>query len=338
MTIYNIPIEPYEERYSKQWYRWIFKEFHKRTGSYHEVKGNRITDSIKDGVFLDVCGTNYWKSIQLALLCQLFHTRDIRNGDVLFFHDLWFPGLEMVAYMRDALEIDVKICGILHAGTYDPWDFLYQKGMDKWGGLCEMAWLEIVDAIFVATRFHKELFVSKRTTERKEADKIYVTGLPIYNEWCEDRTKKENIVVFPHRLDVEKGPNVWENIIEVLSPRLPHWDFISTKEATNDKEEYYQILNRSKIAVSCARQETWGIAMQECLFCDCFPVVPNRLSYPEMYVSEFIYNSTEELVDKIVGLTSPSGDQFEKMSINREWLELRGKAALPSMISIMEAL
>ena len=42
-------------------------------------------------------------------------------------------GLEMLAYVRDGLGLKFKIVGILHAGTYDPHDFLTQKGMASWG-------------------------------------------------------------------------------------------------------------------------------------------------------------------------------------------------------------
>jgi hypothetical protein len=141
--IYQIPIEPFEERYTNQWMRWFPREFQSRKVPYKLITGDTLTDGIKNGSFLDVCGTNFYKATQLQHICKLFHTREIKTGDIFFFHDLWFPGLEMVAYMRDGLGIDVKICGVLHAGTYDMWDFLFQKGMARWGGLCEMAWAQI---------------------------------------------------------------------------------------------------------------------------------------------------------------------------------------------------
>jgi len=130
--IYNVPIESLEERYSKQWNCWFPEEFKRLKIESKTIYPTPLSNKIQQGSFLDVITTNHFKAIQLSCICELFWMHQIMPGDVFFFHDLWFPGIEMLAYMRDALKIDFKIAGILHAGSYDEHDMLHRVGMTPW--------------------------------------------------------------------------------------------------------------------------------------------------------------------------------------------------------------
>ena len=290
MRLYNIPIESLEERYSAQWNK-IFPEKFKELGiEYITIYPEPATNKINKGKFLDIVGTNHFKANQLSKICELFMEDKVKDGDVFFFHDLWFPGLEMLFYMRDALKINIKIGGMLHAGTYDPFDFLTQCGMAKWGNRLEQSWLNGVDFVFVATEYHKNLFLNKRDIYYEFGSKIFVTGFPHpfnISLTPEDISKKENIVVFPHRMDPEKNPEMFREISKEFEGT--DWKFIFSKEVCKNKNEYYDLLKKSKIALSFADQETWGIAQQEAMFSCCIPLVPNRLSYKEMYNVNYQY-------------------------------------------------
>jgi len=91
---------------------------------------------------------------------------------------------------------------------------------------------------------------------------------------------------------MEKQPFVFDRLADTLKELYPDWQFIKTKDVWTDKTAYYDLLNRSKIAFSCALQETFGIAMVEAVMCGCVPIVPNRLSYQLMYDDKFKYRST----------------------------------------------
>jgi hypothetical protein len=282
-----VPIEPLNERYSADWYDW-FAEIGNFT-----VDAKPLTDKITQGSFLDICGTNYYKAQQLAYISKMIYDGRIKDGDVFLFLDLWFPGLEMLAYMRDALGINFKITGCLHAGTWDDYDFLSKQGMGSWAENIENGWFNFVDQIFVATNFHKKLICSCRNIE---SNKIKVTGFPIKTIFLK-RQAKENIVVFPHRLDSEKNPNLFDKLADELKASFKDWQFVKSKEICSNKQEYYELLHRSKIAVSFADQETWGIAMQEAVICGCIPLVPDRLSYVEMYPKEFRFTSFDDAIN-----------------------------------------
>ena len=95
----NVPIESLSERYSLQWNSWFPMEFVKHNFDFVTVEGKRLQHNISVGSFLDVVDTNYYKAIQLAELCSMIHRNEIKDGDIIFFHDLWFPGIEMLQYI-----------------------------------------------------------------------------------------------------------------------------------------------------------------------------------------------------------------------------------------------
>lgn len=334
--IWWIPIESLEERYSKQWNIWFPEEFNKNGYEYETIYPDTLTDKITNGSFLDVCGTNYFKAKQLSIICEKLYSGQISDEDIILVADMWFPGLEMLQYIRQGMGLKFKIMGMLHAGTYDHFDFLSKRGMGKWGKDLENSWFSFIDKIFVATKFHKRLICEKRKADPK---KVIVTGFPIYDLYFNKDIVKENLVVFPHRLDSEKNPKLFDKLAEDL--KFTGWKFIKSKEVCKTKSEYYDLLNRSKIAVSFADQETWGIAMQEALFANCYPVVPDKLSYSEMYMNQFKFNNYMEAVDIVRSLISnANGDRSDfafYRDLNKKLLVQQGHQAISNMIKEMTA-
>ncbi len=62
------------------------------------------------------------------------------------------------------------------------------------------------------------------------------------------------------------------------------------------KEQYYQLLSKSKIFVSTTIEENFGYCLLEAMTLGCTPVVPNNFSHPEILEndSRFLYNNKEE--------------------------------------------
>ena len=329
----NVPIESLDERYSAQWNKWFPQQFSKLGVDYYTVYPEPYCNSIRQGQFLDVVGTNIFKARQIGELLQLVDTGKILDGDVLFFHDLWFPGLESLFYVRDALKIDFKIVGILHAGSYDPNDYLAQCGMERWAEGIESSWFKEVDHIFLATAYHRDLL---RKGSRIDLNKVSVTGLPMFFHSIPGR--KENIIVFPHRLAPEKAPEEFDKLISELRHSLPDWLFVKTKDVTTTKQEYYELLAKSKVAISCAKQETWGIAQQEAVFSGCVPIVPDRLSYAELYPDVFKYRNSDELLTKVVEFATRYNTWVSSKDflVVKERLAYMGSHAISAMVRSMQ--
>ena len=293
--LFDIPIEPLEERYSAQWAGWFKAAFDAHCQQkWFRIYGSKVSPVIKNGAFLDVVHTNLYKASQLQRLCSAVEDGDLADDDIVFFHDLWFPGIEMLAYIRDGLGLKFKIYGCLHAGVYDPNDFLSKQGMRPWATHFEKSMLQIVDGVFVATNYHKDLICKDHPAAR---EKIHVTGFPIASRPYTNVQKDPRLVVFPHRLNDEKRPDLFAELAKLLGPT---WHCVRTKDVCQTKSQYYELLERASVAVSFAEQETWGIAMQEALFCGCIPVVPNRLSYVEMYLPCLRFDTLDEAVQLVI--------------------------------------
>lgn len=337
IRLINIPIEPIEERYSMQWDKWFKWLFETEHFSYTTIYGGKTSGTINRGSFLDVVETNKYKNNQMSQILNILGSYNDEETLVLFFHDLWFPGLEQIAYIREGLGLkNLRICGCLHAGSYDEFDFLNKRGMTGWAKYMELGWFNyIADAVFVATEFHKKLLMSSRIPDRS---KIFVTGFPLYGDFVarlpDFYEKRKPIITFPHRLDSEKNPDQFDRLAERKD--MQQFQFNKTVKTTDSKKGYYNALLESFIAVSFADQETWGIAMQEATLCGAFPLVPRRLSYEEMYLSTFLYDTYEEAVQKIKDFwTKPPYDQLREQ---QKMIVDKGGQAIPKMCDIIRML
>jgi glycosyltransferase involved in cell wall biosynthesis len=295
-NLYIITLEKIEQRYTKQWYYYWNEAFGKYF-NVHYIDGPKLSDKIDKGRFLDINKTNLWKAEQVKKLSKLFMNNKIVNGDSFLFMDAWHYGITALKYMIDLQKFKCKIYGYWHAGSYDPADFVAQAGLGKWCNYNELGWLNALDKSFVATKFHKELLT---TNLRAPSNKIKVIGFPM--DWekeisskIKSKNNKENIVVFPHRLDKEKNPQVFDKI----SKQHKQYKFIKTLLVTKTKRDYYTLLQKSKVVFSASTQETFGIGTVEALFLNNVPVVPNKLSYKELYNKEFRYDTIKEASEKV---------------------------------------
>ena len=302
MRVIHIPIEAYETRYTADWIQQFESAFRVTNTDFITVLGEQVTSKIQQGSVLDACGTHIYKFTQLNKLMMMIKEGIITENDVLFFSDLWFPGLESLFYVRQITGIDFKIAGVYHAGTWDPHDFTSRSGMRSWGQHVEASWLHGVDMIFVATQWHKDLIVLNST--EFDENKVFVTGIPFYSKELQlkyplntrgDIFVKENIVIFPHRMDLEKHPEKFDR----LAKKYPQWTFIKTIEKTTSREEYFKLLARSKVMVSYAEQETFGYSTVEAMALGNFVIVPNQLSYRETVPSDYRYNNEKSISDML---------------------------------------
>lgn len=290
-SIIFVPIERLEERYSDQWYLWFMKSFEK-FGVNPIVVGDSKKRKITTGQFLDVIETSAYKAGQMTEIISLIEAGF--EGSI-FFMDLWFPGIEHIAYIRNNAKKNLKIEGILHAGTWDANDFLSKNGCGSWAKFTESGWFEMSDRIFVATKYHAELI--KISTKCNVEKKMEVVEFPCYrNDALSGIFVREDVVVFPHRLADEKQPLVFADVEKRYREMFPEGSarFVRTKDVCKTKSDYYQLLAGSKACFSSALQETFGIAMLEGVALGCVPIAPNRLSYPETLKEFDRYETIDE--------------------------------------------
>jgi len=144
------------------------------------------------------------------------------------------------------------------------------------------------------------------------------------NGHSEEVPKKAEVhIVWPHRWEHDKDPEAFFRVIfklleeklefkvsvigqtygqlpeifaearEKLEGRIGTWGFKA------DKEEFYSALSECNVVVSTAQHETYGVAMLEAAALGCYPLVPRRLVYPELYPEECIYNTDQQLFKRL---------------------------------------
>jgi len=298
--IYYLPLEHIERRYTTLLDTQLMREFKKQRKKFVKIEGVNLTNKIETGAFLDSEGTNFYKFSQLQEVCKLFKNSKIKDGDVFFVSDLWFPGIEAIKYMAYFRGIKVKIKGLLHAGSFTETDFV--RGIEDWAKWIEIGWFHSFDKIFLGSNHIKqELIEKKRIIDFK---KLEVTGLPFITKDLYKQVKKvswnkkENIVIFAGRLDDEKQPWYFNELEKQFNIRYPEKKvkFVKTLEMDLSKKEYLKLLSKSKVLFSSALQENFGYSVLEASAYNCNLLLPNRLVYPEFYSKECLYANLGQAV------------------------------------------
>lgn len=302
MTIYIVDIEPVETRYTKQWRDWLPLQIKATTNqSVISISGNDATQTTTPGAFLNFAGTNSYKSEQLLQISQMFEDNQINDGDYFLYTDAWNPTVIQLKYMAELLGKKIRIGGLWHAGSYDPHDFLGRLiGDAPWVRSAEHSMFSCYDDNFFATDFHIDMF-AREILEWNEQDwtgnpsdantTIKRVGWPmeyLANELDNYKDfSKSDTILFPHRLSAEKQLPIFEDLAE----SMPHYEWIVCQHSPLSKNDYHELLARSKMVFSANLQETLGISWYEGALVGALPLVPDRLSYSEMAVSSFKYSS-----------------------------------------------
>jgi len=293
MTVYIVELEPVETRYTAQWKEYLPKQMADAGLDVEVITGpDDAPQDTTPGAFLNFSGTNYWKSEQLKTISQMFADGTVKDGDYFLYTDAWNPTVLQLKYMSELLGVNIKIGGMWHAGSYDPADFLGRLiGDAPWCRLAEESMFNVFDHNFFATQFHIDMFLEAFPNVDKS--KIHQVGWPM--EYMEPLlreydipTNKMDLVLFPHRVAPEKQVEIFKD----LAKEMPDVEFVVAQEHNLTKDEYHMLLSRSKIVFSANTQETLGISCFEGALVGAYPMVPDRLSYTEMYGHSFKYPSS----------------------------------------------
>ena len=300
MTIFLVDLESVETRYTGQWKDHVPKLLRKAGHNVQVISGpTDIPNATTPGAFLNFGGTNIYKSTQVEQISRLFCDGTIRAGDHFIFTDAWHPGIINLKYMSELLGIPVTTHGLWHAGSYDPQDFLGRLvGDTPWVRHAEKSFYHAFDHNYFATEFHIDMFFKnlfgingKRETTAIENKKVVRTGWPM--EYMDELLtpykgmQKRDLILFPHRIAPEKQVEIFRD----LKHWLPQYEFIVCQDQQLTKNEYHNLLGEAKLVFSANLQETLGISCYEGAVVDAIPMVPDRLSYSEMYFDTFKYPS-----------------------------------------------
>jgi glycosyltransferase involved in cell wall biosynthesis len=325
MTVFLVDLEAVETRYTGQWKTHVPALLQKEGHDVHIIEGSTdIPSATTPGAFLNFGGTNVYKANQVEQIGRLFCDGRVNSGDHFLFTDAWHPGIINLKYMSELLGIKVTIHALWHAGSYDPQDFLGRLiGDADWVRHAEKSFFHAIDYNYFATEFHIDMFEKNLFAGEVDKSKIVRTGWPM--EYMQPTLEifkelpKRDVILFPHRLAPEKQVEIFRD----LKAALPQYEWIVCQDSQLSKTQYHALLASAKIVFSANLQETLGISMYEGSILGAIPLVPDRLSYSEMFNKIWKYPSVwteswdsylihkQELVAKITDLMDNYHDYAE---------------------------
>ena len=299
MTVFLVDLESVSTRYTCEWKSHLPHLLRKAGHNVEIISGPEdIPSATTPGAFLNFGGTNIYKSRQVETLGRLFCDGTVRPGDHFIFTDAWHPGIINLKYMSELLGIPVTTHGLWHAGSYDPQDFLGRLVGDKpWVRHAEKSFFHAFDHNYFATEFHIEMFDKNLFDSMYGPDYTQHNGKFVRTGWPMDyfddlllpykNMPKRDLILFPHRIAPEKQVEIFRD----LATHLPQYEFVVCQDQQLTKNEYHNLLGEAKMVFSANLQETLGISCYEGAVVDAIPMVPDRLSYSEMYMDAFKYPS-----------------------------------------------
>ena len=337
--LFYMGLEPYEGRYTLQLQDWSERAFKRRGIDYVVVPGKTIdnTKAISVGQVLDAHGRSYFGMSQLMNLVQMMREGECTGEDVVFFEDMFQPGMESLPYIMDKIpeEQRPKVWVRCLAQAVDPDDFVHVWGMGKWMSLYEEMCNEFVTGVLASN----EEMVANMKIANWKAPLYNVSGLAFdkaevqerVNGVIKDWTDRKDRVVFTARFDQEKQPDFYMDLIEEWygTPGTPEVEFAilqggplrSNKPKYIErarkmqergqlkiyenlkKDEYYDIVNHSKVLFNCALQDWTSNTVSEADALGCNVLFPAYRSFPEIFNNDhtrlYVPWSIEDAMNKM---------------------------------------
>jgi glycosyltransferase involved in cell wall biosynthesis len=120
----------------------------------------------------------------------------------------------------------------------------------------------------------------------------------------------------------QRQPEIFAEAQEKLAHKIDHFGFVESRE------DYIRQLCRADIVISTATHEFYGISVIEAVRTGCIPLLPKRLSYPELFPAEYLYKDGE-LFSRLKSLLQDAGKQdrscMKPLTDNFSWPVLEEK-------------
>jgi glycosyltransferase involved in cell wall biosynthesis len=159
----------------------------------------------------------------------------------------------------------------------------------------------------------------------------------------DDKTEpgRRPLVLWNHRWEYDKNPEDFFRALRVLAARGLDFDVALLGESfdaipacfaeaeaelgdrivqfgyVEDRAEYARWLRRADLLPVTSNQEFFGASVIEAVFCGCFPILPNRLAYPELFPPELrsacFYRDFDDLVQRLAAAITQI-DRVRKIS------------------------
>jgi hypothetical protein len=343
--LYYMGLEPYKARYTLQLQEWNTSVFDRRGINYVVVPGETLSNdqAIVTGQVLDAHGRTYFGMSQLMNLIRMMKQGELNHEDVIYFEDMFQPGIESLPYILKQIDPvhRPRIYVRCLAQSIDPDDFVHVWDMQDFMGHYEKMVDSFVDGILAT---NEEMVMHMKIAGWKAP--IYnISGLAFGKSEVQGRiasikpfNERKNRVVFSARWDQEKQPDFYMDLIEAwynkkyLNHPISSIEFCvcsggklksnsdSYMQRTRDlvdrglltiyedleKNEYYSIVNDSRVVFNCALQDWVSNTVSEADALGCNVLYPAYRSFPETFANDhtrlYVPWSIGDAMDKLEAL------------------------------------
>ena len=366
--LFYMGLEPYEGRYTLQLEEWSRRAFQRRSIDWVSVPGTTIvnTKAIQVGQVLDAHGRSYFAMSQMMNLVQMMRNGEVTGEDVVFFEDMFQPGMESLPYIMDQIPAEQRPQVWIRclAQAVDPDDFVHVWGMGKWMSLYEEMCNEFVTGVLASN----EEMVAHMKIANWKAPIYNISGLAFDKTEVALRVgeikpweERDNRVVFAARFDQEKQPDFFMDMIEEWygTPGTTDVEFAILQggplRSNNPKyierarkmqergqlviyenlkkNHYYDIVNRSKVLFNCALQDWTSNTVSEADALGCNVLFPAYRSFPEIFANDhtrmYVPWSVQDAMNKLQPLLTSAHKDLGKIS---DWTS----ATIDRYIDIMQ--
>ncbi len=352
--LFYMGLEPYEGRYTLQLQQWNEAVFKRRGIDYVVVPGSTIdnTKAISVGQVLDAHGRSYFGMSQMMNLVQMMRSGECTGKDVVYFEDMFQPGIESLPYIMDQIPAEQRPRVYVRclAQAIDPDDFVHVWGMSKWMSLYEQMVNEFVTGVLATN----EEMVAHMRIANWTAPIYNISGLAFGKEEVLGRVgnqikpwhARSNRVIFAARFDQEKQPDFFMDLIEewyksddvqdvefavlsggpLRSNNPKYLERAAELEAKGKlkiykdlkKDEYYNIVNDSKVLFNCALQDWVSNTVSEADTLGCNVLYPAYRSFPETFANDrnrlYVPWSMDDAIEKMIRLVEHPSPDMGKIS------------------------
>ena len=337
--LFYMGLEPYKARYTLQLQDWNTAVFDQRRINYVVVPGETLSNdqAIVTGQVLDAHGRTYFGMSQLMNLIKMMKAGELNCEDVIYFEDMFQPGIESLPYILKQIPAAhrPRIYVRCLAQSIDPDDFVHVWGMQHFMAAYEYMVDSFVDGILATN----EEMVMHMKIAGWGAPIYNISGLafgkaevqsrvPAIKSWADRKFR----VVFSARWDQEKQPDFYMDLAERVKEKSPLIEFAvcsgSKLKSNNDsymartrdlqdrgiltiyedleKNDYYDIVNDSRVVFNCALQDWVSNTVSEADILGCNVLYPAYRSFPETFSNDpdrlYIPWSIEDAMDKLEAL------------------------------------
>ena len=339
--LYYMGLEKYVARYTYQLQDWNERVFKRRGINYVIVPGETLSNdqAIVTGQVLDAHGRTYFGMSQLMNLVKMMKQGEVGAGDVVYFEDMFQPGIESLPYIMKQIPITSrpKIFVRCLAQSIDPDDFVHVWGMSEFMGHYE----KMVDSFADGVLATNEEMVMHMKIAGWKAPLYNISGLAFGKQEVRSRVlgplkpfnQRKMRVAFSARWDQEKQPDFYMDLIEAFHARsnnkIEFCVFSGSKLKSNnesymertrklqsegklviyedlEKNDYYDLLNDTRVLFNCALQDWVSNTVSEADTLGCNVLYPAYRSFPETFANDntrlYIPWSIDDAMSKLQNL------------------------------------